>query len=186
MSTSNNFSDCNNIDTNPFNISKKKKTICYEYYLKLKKKHCEYLSKLNSRLSEKLRFTVDEVNSYQEVNKSLCRRISNYENSEKAVAKQLQNDEKRNKGKLPECSDDEDADIIIKYNNTNMDKELKELKNEIEKKCTKLSNNLNELESIRRGLGELPSYEESQTNQTRIIYSDNSSHYVFNNAIELD
>jgi len=142
MSTSNNFSDCNNIDTNPFNISKKKKTICYEYYLKLKKKHCEYLSKLNSRLSEKLRFTVDEVNSYQEVNKSLCRRISNYENSEKAVAKQLQNDEKRNKGKLPECSDDEDADIIIKYNNTNMDKELKELKNEIEKKCTKLSNNL--------------------------------------------
>jgi len=251
MSTFTNTNECNNIETfdtsNP-NLSKKRKLMMHseDEYLDLFKR-CKQLADLNARLSEKLRSTADEANSYREVNKSLCKRISTFENSEQAMISQLQNEkknkEKVNKGKQPEDSNEtnDDADIIITYtNNNNMDKELKNLKYEIENKYTKLSNNLvnykynfkrskfyletqniiekypylndslrktkdeltnkinnlelhmsqkirsqeikinnlnrttqilqNELEAIRRGLGDLPTYEESQTNQTQTIY----------------
>jgi len=109
---------------------------------------CKQLADLNGRLSEKLRFTAEEATNYREVNKSLCSRISTLENSEQAMASQLLNKEKNkgktNKGKQPESLNEmnDNADIIITYNNNNMEKELKNLKNDIENKYTKLNNNL--------------------------------------------
>ncbi|KAG4086770.1 hypothetical protein H8356DRAFT_1372200 [Neocallimastix lanati (nom. inval.)] len=151
MSSSTNSNECNNIenlDSLEFNPSKKRKVMYSESeYFELFER-CKQLADLNGRLSEKLCFTAEEATNYREVNKSLCSRISTLENSEQAMASQLLNKEKNkgktNKGKQPESLNEmnDNADIIITYNNNNMEKELKNLKNDIENKYTKLNNNL--------------------------------------------
>ncbi|KAG4085416.1 hypothetical protein H8356DRAFT_1282805 [Neocallimastix lanati (nom. inval.)] len=267
-SISDNNKECNNmeyLDNRNLTLPKKRKITYSESEYSELLERCQQLVDINKRLSEKLRFSTKEATNYKETNKSLCKRISTLENSEKTTILPLSNKEINkkksiNKGKQPDITDGEnnenEADIVITYNNNKIETELNDLKKEIENKYTKLNNNLinykynfkrskfyldtqeiiekyplyednlvnfknetinkinslelrvsqkirsqeikinnlnrtiqilqNELEAIRRGLGDLPTYEESQTNQIQTIYTDNNSHDAFENAIELD